>query len=111
VHEVSIMMSVLDTALEVAKKESAQKIICIKLKIGEKSGVVEDCLRFAFESVRLNTIAEEAKLEIELIPWRGRCLGCGLEFKADSFLICERCGKVGKPISGQELQIKSIEVE
>ncbi len=105
------MMSVMDTALDVAHKEKAKKITRINLVIGEKAGVIEDCLRFAFESVRLNTIAENAVLDVELIPYQGECIECGAIFRAENFLLCDRCGGVGKPLSGQELQIKSIEVD
>ncbi len=110
-HEVSIMMSILDTALEEAKKANAVKITNINLLIGAKSGVVVDSLEFAFEMVTRDTIAEQAKLDIELVPFRGECLSCGEQFESEDFLICNKCGSFGKLISGQELNIQSIEVE
>jgi len=105
------MLSVLESSLDIARKEEANQITKITLKIGEKSGVVVDSLRFAFESVRLNTIAEHAELEIDLIPFQGECLHCGAIFRAENFLICGQCGNIGKLISGQELQIQSIEID
>ncbi|MCP4751300.1 MAG: hydrogenase maturation nickel metallochaperone HypA [Proteobacteria bacterium] len=110
-HEVSIAMSILDIALEEARKAEAKKISGIRLQIGAKSGVVVDSLEFAFEMVTKNTPAEDARLDIERIPFRGECVACGHLFECDDFLICDRCGHFGKIVSGRELEIKSIEVE
>lgn len=110
-HEVSLMMSIMDVALETAKKEKANKVNRISLLIGAKSGVVVDSLEFAFEMVTKNTIAEEAVLEVKTTPLKGECVSCGNIFVSDEFLICDKCGNFAKAISGQELNIQSIEVE
>lgn len=109
-HEVSLMMSILDIALETADKENAKSIKKISLRVGAKSGVVVDSLEFAFDMVTKNTIAENATLEIESIPLRGECVVCGHRFDSDEYLVCSKCGNFAKAISGQELNIKSIEV-
>ncbi|MFH2131399.1 MAG: hydrogenase maturation nickel metallochaperone HypA [bacterium] len=111
VHEVSIMMSILDLAIEEARKNSAERIQRISLEVGERSGVVIDALEFAFEMVIKNSIAEGASLVIHSIPYKGECIDCGFQFHCDGFLICSKCGNFGKIISGQELRIESIEVE
>lgn len=110
-HEVSIMMSLLDIVLKQAQKESAKKVVSVNLEIGAKSGVVLDALTFAFEVVVKNTIVEKAKLNIDLFPFRGECLSCGHQFECDDFLICDQCGNFGKILSGKELRILSIEIE
>jgi len=111
VHEVSIMMSIMDTAMDVAKQNNAQKITKITVEIGEKSGVVKDALAFAFETVTKETIASQSELEIITIPFKGECLECGHVFLSDEFLVCDKCGNFGKILSGKELRIKSIEVD
>ncbi len=110
-HEVSLMMSIMDIALKTAKQENAKCINRISLQIGAKSGVVVDSLEFAFDMVTKNTIAENASLEIESIPLRGECLVCGHQFDSNDFLVCDKCGNFAKAISGQELNIKLIEVD
>ncbi|MCP4754842.1 MAG: hydrogenase maturation nickel metallochaperone HypA [Proteobacteria bacterium] len=110
-HEISIMMSILDTALEEARKAKAERITAVSLQIGAKSGVVVDALEFAFETTTRNTIAENSRLDIELLPFRGECVSCGHHFTCDGFLICDLCGNFGRIISGKELKIKTIEIE
>lgn len=110
-HEVSIMTGILEICLEEAAKHKALQISKIRLEIGEKAGVVIDSLEFAFDVVTKNTIAENAVLEIDSIPFQGECIECGKQFKAtDGFLECPHCHNVGKIISGQELNIINIEV-
>lgn len=104
-------MSILDLALEEASKNGAEKILRISLEVGEKSGVVIDALEFAFETVTRNTPAEGAALTIHSIPYKGECVSCGNIFESSDFLVCNLCGNFGKIISGQELRIKSIEVD
>lgn len=110
-HEVSLMMSIMDTALKTAEREHAKRITKIVLQIGVKSGVVADSLEFAFEMISKNTIAQQATLEIETIPLSGECLVCGHRFISQQFLICDKCGNFAKVLSGQELNITRIEVE
>lgn len=110
-HELSIMLSVLETALAEARKAGAQKIKTISLQVGEKSGVVLEALEFAFDVATKDSLAEGAILTIDRVPFRGECLSCGFQFASDDYLICSRCEGFGKIISGQELNIQYIEVE
>ena len=110
-HEVSVMMSIMDTVSNAAKEENAEKVTKISLLIGKKSGVMVDSLRFAFDMVAADTVAKGAELEIEEVPFRGQCQSCGHEFTSEDFLVCDECGGFAKILSGQELSIKSIEVE
>ena len=105
------MMSILDMAINVAKENNAQKITRITVEIGERSGVVKDALEFAFETVTKDTIAKHATLNIITIPYKGECIGCGHLIVGNNFQVCEKCGNLGKMISGNELRIKSIEVD
>jgi len=111
VHELSLMTSILETALEEAGKAGSGRIKAISLQIGEKAGVVRDAMEFAFDVAVKGTLAEGAKLLIDMVPFKGECLSCGYQFTGDDALICSRCGGFGKITSGQELNIQYIEVE
>lgn len=111
-HELSIMMNILETCQAEAQKAQASKIKAIRLQIGEKSGVVVDSLRFVFDAAAQNTMAEGARLEIETIPLQGHCQPCDRHFHAsEGFLICDLCNGFAQLTHGQELNITSIEIE
>jgi hydrogenase nickel incorporation protein HypA/HybF len=66
-HEFGIAQSMLDLAIETAKKNNASKILSIKVRIGELSHVTLDSLSFAFSCVSQGSIAEGAKLSASQI--------------------------------------------
>ena len=57
-HEVGVMQSALEIALEQAGRQGASRIDCIALRVGMLSGVVPEALEFAFDVVARGTIAE-----------------------------------------------------
>ena len=112
-HEASIAQSLLETVIESAKKQSAKEIVSVTIKVGKLSGVEPDSLLFAFNALKENTVAANCKLFIEEMPIIGVCNVCGYEGSYDSFLFaCNNCGSFEVRItSGEELNIKEIEVE
>ncbi len=64
-HEVSIAQSLLKIAVDNCKKEGYKGIEIIKVKIGRASGIMPDALSFAFDAVKIGTIAEKATLNID----------------------------------------------
>jgi hydrogenase nickel incorporation protein HypA/HybF len=112
-HEMALAEGILDIALDEAKKNQAQRIAKITLRLGEMSGVETDSLEFCFESLVKDTIAAGAELVLHHIPLRGRCQKCGYEMHIEHYrFICPRCGVgVLELISGRELQVESIDME
>ncbi|HDL20955.1 MAG TPA: hydrogenase maturation nickel metallochaperone HypA, partial [Nitrospirae bacterium] len=45
-HEVSIVLGMVDELMKIAGKNNAKKITNVKLKIGKMSGLVTDSLKF-----------------------------------------------------------------
>ncbi|MBE9168341.1 hydrogenase maturation nickel metallochaperone HypA [Pleurocapsales cyanobacterium LEGE 06147] len=111
-HEVGIMESTLEIALEQATKQKAKRIHEIKMRIGELSGVVPEALEFAFDVVTRGTIAQEAKLNLEIIPVVCYCSSCDLQFTpTDLFYECPRCHQTSTNIlKGRELELASLEI-
>ncbi len=104
--------SILEIAEAKAREQKAVSIQLIKLRIGEFTSIVADALEFAFDVARLGTLAEHARLEIEVVPMLVRCVVCECEFRlAQLCLICTQCGFPLAILSGEELQIDYIEVE
>lgn len=112
-HEVAIMQSALELALEQAAAQHATKIHRIGMRIGTFSGVVSDALQFAFDILTEGTMAEGAEFQVETVAARSACLQCGLEFQVMdlSSLQCPSCG--GEPArfeGGREIEVSSIEI-
>jgi len=69
-HEVSIMESAVRMAVDAAKSAGASRVLVLRLRVGTLSGAVPEALRFAFDVVCRDTIAEGASLEMETVPAR-----------------------------------------
>lgn len=112
-HEMTITQGILDIALESAKNNGAAKINSVNLTIGSLSQVVPDCVAFYFEIMTKDTIAEGAKLNVNLIEAKAKCHACGQEFGAEDMIMkCPKCGDIlGELITGRELAVTSIDVD
>jgi len=112
-HELSIAKSILEIALRRAESAGFRRIHSVYLKIGRLSGIEPDSLRFCFGVISADTIAESAKLEVELVPLRAKCAGCGEEFEmAEVDFMCPGCHNENvEVISGTEMLMDRMEVE
>lgn len=112
-HELSIIANLFEILEEKAKGNKAKKIILVKLQVGALSGVVPEFLKTSFDIYKKDTIAARAKLEIEEVPLKIKCLKCGQEtVKNDFVFICEKCAsRELKTLSGTELLLEKIELE
>lgn len=110
-HEVGIMTNILRTAEEATRQGNGTKILKIRLKIGSMTGIVLESLQFAFEGLRRGTMAEEADLEIEVIPALCRCNDCEIAYEPQEIdFLCPNCGGTNiKLLKGRELEVVSID--
>jgi len=111
-HEVGIMQSALDIAFERADREGAVQISCLCLRVGALSGVVPDALDFAFEVLKQDTPAANARLEVEFVPILLYCPDCDREFSSDGYsYVCPVCMKPDSEIRrGRELEVARVEL-
>jgi len=112
-HELSIIANLFEILEEKAEEKKAKKITLVKLQVGALSGVVPEFLKTAFDIYKKDTIAAEAKLEIENIPLKIKCLKCGQEeVKEDFIFICEKCASRDlKTLAGTELLLEKVKLE
>ena len=64
-HELSIAEELLDIIIHRARDEHIGSVNTINLRIGRYSGILPDCLTFAFEMLSKDTVAEEARVFVE----------------------------------------------
>lgn len=111
-HEVSLLRQAVEIAEERARAENATRIVCMRLRVGELSGVVPEALEFAFEAVAPGTMLEGGRLEVERVRIRCRCPVCANEFEPEGYLfLCPECGEPRTELlGGKELDLVELEV-
>lgn len=112
-HEMSICEGIIQVLEDQASSQQYQRVKTVWLEIGPLAMVETDALRFCFEAVTRNTLAEGARLEIIALPGQAWCLQCaktvGITQRYDA---CSECGSVQLQVTqGEELRIKELEVE
>jgi len=110
VHELSIVMSIIDLAEEQVKKHHAQAVEKIELEIGTLSGIERSSFEFAWDAAVRGTVLQRALREINTIEARARCMDCGMIFTVkDRFQACPRCHDyLTEFVQGKELKVKSL---
>ncbi len=111
-HEYPLTQRIINIATEHAISNNAEKVLKINLVVGEYSGYVVECIKLYFEIIAVETICEDAKLNIEIIKPMLKCKNCEELFERKPFSFeCPYCGGEGEPTEiGREFYIKSIEV-
>ena len=108
-HELSIACGIVEVAAEAAKGRKVQRVT---VEIGELAGVMTESIAFWFPEVAKGTAVEQASLEIREIAALARCEACGAEIPTPSMLTVCPCGcNRLQRIAGEELNVKSIEIE
>jgi len=108
-HEMGITQSIVAI---VAEEAAGRKVTRVTLEIGKLSAIMPDAIRFCFDLVAEGSALDGAILDIIEIPGRALCRDCGAEVAlAEVFGRCA-CGSTQlERLAGEELKIKSMEVE
>jgi hydrogenase nickel incorporation protein HypA/HybF len=109
-HEFSIASAIVDTA---ARHAAGRPVTVVSVRFGRLRQVVPDALEFAFGIVARETVCEGARLDWEVVPARLRCAGCAHEWEIElPAFRCPACGGAAVVVvTGEELEVESIEVE
>lgn len=114
-HESSLALSILDIAAEKCAEEHCTAVDSVRVRIGAMAGVMPDALRFAFDSLKENTVSAKARLVIDTVPVGGRCNGCGREFSVEGdqpfVFSCPLCNSADFVIDrGREMEVDEMEM-
>ncbi|MCO6479115.1 MAG: hydrogenase maturation nickel metallochaperone HypA [Phaeodactylibacter sp.] len=109
-HELSIVMSIVDSAREQVAKHQAARVESITLEIGALAGIEPDALEFAWEAAVPDTVLAGAERHILYVPAMAKCAGCGHEYEIQQlFEPCPQCGEYFSDLlQGRELKIKTM---
>ena len=112
-HEMSIAESVLQIIEDQARTDGYARVRTVWLEIGQLAGVETESLRFCFDAVTRDSIAEDARLEIIETAGQGWCMECARNVAVTArYEPCPICGSFQIEMTGgEEMRIKELEVE
>jgi len=110
-HELRIAEDLISIVTETATEEGLKKVAKVSVCFGEMVQIDCGCFEVAFSEFVKGTIAENAEIDIEIIPVTAVCNNCKCDYKISNITFtCPECGSGDICIlSGKELFIKSIE--
>jgi hydrogenase nickel incorporation protein HypA/HybF len=111
-HELSIVMSIIDIAEQHTKQANAAAVEEIELDIGELSGIEQQAFDFAWQQAIKETVLHHSKRVINHITGEGLCMECDAQFPVHQLYdACPVCGNHFISVrKGKELRVKSLVV-
>ena len=111
-HELSIAESIIESVSRHEAVRGGRRVSRVGVRVGDTSGVNAEALAFCFEIAIRETDLDGASLDLERVPVRFRCEGCGHEFEPIDFNpACPACGaERGELIAGDELSLTYLEL-
>ena len=112
-HELSIAISIVDTAREEAEKRGV-RVSAVHLRLGALAGVVKDALLFSYDMASQDTPLAGSRLLVEDLPVVVFCPKCDARRDLPSVqsFACPVCGSPTRDIlQGKELEVYALEVE
>lgn len=112
-HERSLVRSLLRQVQALAAEHAADRVVAIRVRVGEFSGVEPELLQSAYEELVAPTTLCGAEFMVERVPLEATCDQCGKSFAVDNYRFqCPDCGSLKLTIcGGEELLLESISME
>lgn len=109
-HELSIVMSIVEIAQNQAQQAHASVIEEIELDIGTLAGIELDALEFAWPQGVKHTMLEHAVKKINRIEGKASCSDCNNKFTIENYYdACPECGgHLIHILQGRELKVRSL---
>ena len=113
-HEMGIVQSIMEILEQQAAMYQVKKIVRINLEFGALTAVMPDAVRFAFDILSKDTVADGAELDIKIIPIKVHCIDCSnVQIMEVYQPFCPSCNSASLQIieGRDEMRIASMEVE
>jgi len=109
-HELGIIIKVVKSVEDFARKNGVTRIETLVLQIGALASVIPRFVEECYPMAVKDTMLEDTKLKIEVLPANARCRTCEKVFNALKHKsVCPHCnGEKLEMISGNEFMIKEI---
>ena len=112
-HELGIVLNVIDRVEEIAKENNVKKVTKLTLEIGEVSSIVPSYFSDCFEWAKKKTdYMKDTELEMIILEGLSYCRDCKITYKTTEYAKkCPHCGSDKTYlVTGDEMRIKDIEV-
>ena len=112
-HELSIALSILDMAAEVAGRHEG-RVVAVRVQLGPLSGVQKDALGWAFDLAKEGTPLANAELVVTETTLSAYCPACSAvrTLQSGYELCCPVCGGPTPEIkTGRELEVVALEID
>lgn len=107
-HEMAITRSLVETVCEHA---AGRRVRSVRVEIGALCAVLPDAMLFCFDVATEGTVADGARLDLEMRPASAYCLSCKRAFAPSDLVVLCPCGSVDvEVLAGRELTLVSMEV-
>ena len=112
-HELSLVANLFEIIERHAQDQKAKAVTRVRVKLGRMSGVVPELFETAFDAYKKGTWADQAELEIVVVPVKSRCRSCRRIFRPDPDAFkCPHCGSDRwKLLEGTDIVLESLEIE
>ena len=112
-HELGLVLHVIDQVEELAKENNVSKVTRLTLEVGEVSSIVPSYFSDCFEWAKKKTeYMQDTELEMIILEGVSYCKDCKKTYKTTEYAKkCPHCGSDNTYlVTGNELRIKDIAV-
>ena len=111
-HEMALAEGVLQLIEDASRQQDFSRVTAVWLEIGQLSGVEVEAMKFCFDAVTRDSVADGARLEIIALPGVGWCMDCSKNLPmTEVFGECPQCGGHRMQVTGgTEMRVKELEV-
>lgn len=112
-HEMSLVENIRQIIEEAAAEQNFSRVKTVWLELGELSCAEPEAMRFCFDVVMQDSIAQHAQLEIVRTPGSGWCANCSCTVNISTLHEpCPACGQYGIRVTGGDaMRVRELEVE
>ena len=109
-HELGMCQGIVEG---VERRAAGRQVAKVRVRVGVLHRVVPAAFEQAFRLVSAGTVAEQAELDLVVIPSSSTCRSCGEHFTShDPLVVCPTCGGTDLEFqAGDELVLESLEYE
>lgn len=109
-HEYGMCDGIVDA---VQRRAAGRLVARVKVRVGVMHRIVEEVFQHAFAHAAQGTEANNAAVDIVLVPVKVACRSCGSTFDSEDLaVVCANCGGVDLDLAGgDELILESIEYD